>query len=78
MDKRLIIYVRIYIDKIENRIAFKTKTGNYLVLLISEIMKLLGSSKSKITKDECSENVPHLEIQQQLSARFKSIIYIYS
>ena len=25
-------------------------------------MKLLGSTKSKITKDENGENVPHLEI----------------
>ena len=25
-------------------------------------MKLLGSTKSKITKDENSENVPHLEL----------------
>ena len=27
-------------------------------------MKLLGSTKSKITKDENSENVPHLEITE--------------
>ena len=27
-------------------------------------MKLLGSTKSKITKDEKGENVPHLEITQ--------------
>ena len=27
-------------------------------------MKLLGSSKSKITKDENSENAPHLEITE--------------
>ena len=27
-------------------------------------MKLLGSSKSKITKDETSENVPYLEITE--------------
>ena len=27
-------------------------------------MKLLGSSKSKITKDENGENVPHLEITE--------------
>ena len=29
---------------------------------MSEAMKLLGSTKSKITKDENSENVPRLEI----------------
>ena len=27
-------------------------------------MKLLGSTKSKITKDETGENVPHLEITE--------------
>ena len=27
-------------------------------------MKLLGSTKSKITKDEIGENVPHLEIAE--------------
>ena len=26
-----------------------------------EIMKLLGSTKSKITKDKSGENMPHLE-----------------
>ena len=29
-----------------------------------ETMKLLGSTKSKITKDENSENVPRLEITE--------------
>ena len=40
----------------------KSKNGYYLELLTSETMKLLGSTKSKLTKDESSENVPHLEI----------------
>ena len=40
------------------------KTGYYLELLTSEGMKLLGSTKSKITKDENDENVPHLEITE--------------
>ena len=52
----------IHINKIENRITFKIKTGYYLELLTLETIKLLGSTKSKITKDENSENVPHLEI----------------
>ena len=38
------------------------KTENYL--LMPETIKLLGSTKSKITKDENSENVPHLEINE--------------
>ena len=52
----------IYVNKIENRITFKIKTGYYLELLTPETMKLLGSTKSKITKDENGENVPYLEI----------------
>ena len=39
----------IYINKIENRITFKTKAGYYLELLIPETMKLLGSTKSDVS-----------------------------
>ena len=42
--------------------TFKVKMGHYIKLLTPESMKLLGSSKSKITKDKNGENVPHLEI----------------
>ena len=44
--------IRIYLNKIENRITFRMKTGYYFELLTSETMKLLGSFKSKITKDK--------------------------
>ena len=54
--------IRMYINRIENRITFKIKNGYYLKLLTPETMKLLGSTESKITKDKNSENVPHLEI----------------
>ena len=54
--------IRIYVNKIENRITFKIKTGYYLELLSPEAMKLLGSAESKITKDKNGENAPHLEI----------------
>ena len=40
----------------------KSKNGYYLELLTPEAMKLLGSTKSKLTKDKSNENVPHLEI----------------
>ena len=53
--------VEIYINKIENRVTFKIKNGYSLELLTPETMKLLGSSKNKITKDKNVENVPHLE-----------------
>ena len=42
----------IYLNKIENRITFKIKTGYYLELLTPETMKILGSTKLTITKDE--------------------------
>ena len=51
----------IYVNKTENKITFKIKTGYYLGLLTPETMKLLGSIKDKITKDENCENVPHLK-----------------
>ena len=54
--------VRIYVNKIENRIMFKIKRGYYLELLTPETIKLLGSAKSKITKDKNDENVSYLEI----------------
>ena len=43
---------------------FKIKTKYYLELLTPETMKLLKSTKSKITKDENGENVTHLEITE--------------
>ena len=43
--------IRIYVNKIENRITFKIKSGYYLELLTPETKKLLGSTKNKITKD---------------------------
>ena len=54
--------IRIYVNKIENRITFKIKSGYYLELLTPETMKLLGSTVSKINKDKNGENVPHLEV----------------
>ena len=44
---------------------FKIKTGNYLELLATEIMKLLGSTKSKLTKYGNGEKAPHC--QQRIS-----------
>ena len=56
--------VQIYVNKIENRVTFKTKTGYSLELLLPETMKLLESTKKKITKDKNGEIVPHLEITE--------------
>ena len=56
--------IKIYANKIENRITFKSKDGYTLELLTKETMKLLGSAESKITKDKNDVNVPHVEITE--------------
>ena len=61
IDKPLL---QIYVNKIENRVTFKTKNGYSLELLTHETMKLLGSTENKIAKDKNGENVPHLEITE--------------
>ena len=38
--------IRIYVNKIENRITFKIKTGYYLELLTPETMKLIGITEN--------------------------------
>ena len=48
--------IKIYVNKIGNRITFEIKTGFYLELLIPETMK--------ITKDKNGEHVPYLEITE--------------
>ena len=47
--------IRIYVNKMENRITFNINTGYYLKLLRPETMKLTVSNKSKITKDKNGE-----------------------
>ena len=58
--------IRIYVNRIENRITSKFKSGYYLEILTPETMKLLGSVESKITKDKNGENLPHLEVAELL------------
>ena len=53
---------RIYINKIGNITTFKIKKRCYLQLLTPEMMKLLRSTKNKITKDKSGKNGSHLEI----------------
>ena len=53
--------IKIYSNKIKNRIVFKIKTRYKLELLTPETMKLLGSTKKVFDKDKNGENVPKLE-----------------
>ena len=56
--------VQIYVNKMENRVTFKIKNGYSFELLTPETMKLLASTKNKISKDKSGENVRHLEITE--------------
>ena len=51
-----------YVNQILNRIIFRINTGYYLELSTPETMKLLGSTKSGINKDE--NDVLNLEITE--------------
>ena len=46
---------RKYLNKIDNRITFKVRTGYDLKILTPQAMKILGSIKSKIIKDKMVE-----------------------
>ena len=52
---------------------FKIKTGYYLELLTPKTMKLLGSTKRKITKDKNGEKVPYLEITEVVLIYFNIV-----
>ena len=56
--------MKIYVNKIENRIIFKIKTRHSLELLTSKTMKLLGSTENETTKGKNGENVLHLEVTE--------------
>ena len=56
--------VQLYVSKIENSFTFKIKNGYSVELLTPEIMKILGSTEIKKTKDKNGKNVPHLEITE--------------
>ena len=49
------------------------KTVYYLELLTPETMKLLGSTKSKMAKNETGENVPNLEIVEVVLVHWKTV-----
>ena len=56
--------IKIYVNKMENRIMFKARTEYYHELLTPETVKLPGSTKSKTTKDENGEKISRLEIAE--------------
>ena len=56
--------IRIYLSNIEIRFPSKIKKICYLEFLAPETIELLGSTRSKITKDGNGENVPYLKITE--------------
>ena len=56
--------MNIYVNKVENRTTFNIKTGYYFKLLAPETMKLLESTKNKITKEENDEGFHQLKITE--------------
>ena len=62
--KQLNRSTKIYVNKIENIITFKVNKGYYLELLTPETIKLLGSTKSKVTKDKNGENILTQKLQK--------------
>ena len=53
--------VQAYLNKIKNRIVFKTKTGYKLELLSPETMTLLRSAKKDVDQNKDGEDGPKLE-----------------
>ena len=65
--------VKIYLNKVENRITFRIRNWYSLEVLTPETMKLLGSTENKITKDKNGENVPYLEIKEVVLVHFNIV-----
>ena len=59
-EKTVNLSIKICINKIENRVTFKFEKRYHPKLLTPEAFKLLGSTKSEITKDKNGENFPYL------------------
>ena len=54
--------IHFYINRINNRLAFKIKDGYKLELKTPKTIKLCGSTKKLIDKTKNGENVPSLDV----------------
>ena len=54
--------VKIYINKFQNRVVLKIKSGYFLELLTLKTMKIFENTEQNINKENNSQNVPRLEI----------------
>ena len=66
--------IRLYVNKIENRITFKTQRRYYLELLTPKTMKLLESTEKTINKNRKGENAPHLQITKVVHCHISIMI----
>lgn len=53
--------IQIYINRINNKVELRIKTGFILVLFMSKAMRLLGSIVSNTNNHENGKNVPNLD-----------------
>ena len=56
--------IQTYINKIKNRVIFKTKSRHSLELLSSKNYGITWKNYKMIIKDKNSEDVPHLDITE--------------
>ena len=56
--------LKVYVNKIENRITFKLKTGWSLTFMTQQTQTLMGSKEKKINSSKNGELVPELEITE--------------
>ena len=65
--------IRVYINKINNRLMFKIKGGYKLELQTPETMKLFGSTKKLIDKTKNGEKVPSIEVVEVVLVQCYSV-----
>ena len=72
--------VKIYVNKVHNRITFKIKTGKFLKFLTNKTIKLLESAERRITKNKNDENVSIINVStiQELYVHFFQISHSVS
>ena len=67
--------IRIYVNQTQNRIIFRIKTGYHLEISSPETAKLLGCTKSKMTKEvvfiHC--NIVNSDYQQNLTVLYSFV-----
>ena len=63
--------IRMHVNKMENRVTFKTKTAHYLDLLST--LALYENTKKKTTKDKNGEHVALLEVTEVILVQHNNV-----